>query len=126
MKKTPKQAKSKRQLRRKRHIRKTISGCAKRPRVSIRRSINNLYAQMIDDETGATLVGLGTLSKDVRGELGSSGGGNVKAAEILGVKMAEKAKAAGIDEVVFDRNGYRYHGRVKAFADALRGHGLKF
>lgn len=126
MKKTPKTLKNTRHERRRKHVRKHVSGTAERPRVSVRRSLNNLYAQLIDDETGVTLAGLGTGSKDVKGDLPAGKGGNCAAAEVLGKKLAEKAKTAGIQTVVFDRNGYRYHGRVKAFADALRSNGLNF
>ena len=124
MKKTPKVAKEQRYQRRKKHVRKNVSGTTDIPRVSVSRSIKNLYAQIIDDVEGNTLVGLGTLSKDVKTEVGN--GGNVAAATALGKKFAEKAKEKGIEKVVFDRNGYKYHGRVKAFADALREGGLKF
>ena len=122
MKKKPKIAKDERHLRRKKHVRKKVSGTSDIPRISVSRSIKNFYAQIIDDEAGKTIVGLGTMSKEAK----QSNGGNVAAATELGKKFAEKAKEKGIDKVVFDRNGYKYHGRVKAFADALREGGLKF
>jgi large subunit ribosomal protein L18 len=123
-KKSPKLLKDKRHERRRKHVRKKISGTADIPRVSVSRSASNLYAQVIDDETGKTLVGLGTLNKDLKGVVAY--GGNVSAAENLGKKFAELAKEKGISKVVFDRNGYKFHGRVKAFAQALRDGGLKF
>ena len=124
MKKTPKIPKDKRHLRRKKHVRKNLSGTTEMPRISITRSIKNLYVQVIDDVQGVTLVGMGTLSKDVKTE--QPNGGNVQAATLLGVKFAEKVKEKGIEKIVFDRNGYKFHGRVKAFAEALRANGLKF
>ena len=125
MKPKPKTLKGVRHLRRRRHIRKTVAGTAGRPRISVRRSLKNLFCQVIDDDKGVTLVGLGTSSKDVRDEVGGKGG-NVAAAEALGKKVAEKAKAAGVTEVIFDRGGFRYHGRVKALADGAREGGLQF
>lgn len=124
MKKTPTRLKDKRHERRKKHVRKKVSGTADIPRVTVTRSLNNLYAQVINDEAGKTIVGLGTLSKDVKAE--AKNGGNVDGATKLGAKFAEKAKEKGITKVVFDRNGYKFHGRVKAFAEALRAGGLKF
>src|SRR3989338_5202055 len=118
--------------REKRHkrIRKKIIGTKERPRLSIRRSINHLYAQIIDDTAAKTLISLSTLSADFRtlaivGKLAKSAG-NVKGASILGAVLAEKCKKEGITKVVFDRAGYLYHGRVKALADAARKGGLSF
>ena len=112
-------------IKRHRRIRKKIVGTKERPRLSIRRSINHLYAQVIDDTVGKTLVSLSTLSPDVKGSLKKSAG-NVKGANVLGTAIAEKCKKEGITKVVFDRAGYLYHGRVKALADAARKGGLNF
>lgn len=92
--------------------------------MSIYRSVSHVYVQVIDDTTGRTLCAAGTLDKDLRAAL--KGGGNCDAAKAVGKKVAERAIAAGITKVVFDRNGFRYHGRVKALADAAREGGLKF
>lgn len=113
--------------REKRHkrIRKKIIGTKERPRLSIRRSINHLYAQIIDDTAAKTLISLSTLSPDLRSKLAKSTG-NVKGASLLGAVLAEKCKKEGVTKVVFDRAGYLYHGRVKALADAARKGGLSF
>ncbi|MCP4648948.1 MAG: 50S ribosomal protein L18 [PVC group bacterium] len=108
-------------LKRHRRIRKKISGTQDRPRLSVYRSLKNMYAQLIDDENNATLVTCSTLSKDSK-----DSAGNVKAATLLGGMVAEKAKEKGIEQVVFDRGGYPYHGRIKAVAEAARKGGLKF
>jgi large subunit ribosomal protein L18 len=112
--------------REKRHvrIRKKIVGTKERPRLSVRRSLNHLYAQVIDDIEGKTLVQLSTLSKELKEGLKTAG--NVKGASALGTALAEKCKKAGVTKVVFDRAGYLYHGRVKALADAARKGGLSF
>ncbi len=112
-------------LRRHRRIRKAIQGTKDRPRLAVRRSINHLYAQVIDDALGKTLVQISTLSADLKDSIKKSGG-NVKGATLLGAAIAEKCKKAGITKVVFDRAGYLYHGRVKALADAARKGGLSF
>jgi len=117
-------AKAARLQKRKWSIRKTLVGTAERPRLSVFRSDKHITAQIIDDYEGKTLVSASSLQKDVRGELAN--GGNVKAAEIVGKTIAERAKAAGITAVAFDRNGRRYHGRIKALADAARSGGLQF
>lgn len=111
----------------KRHkrIRKKIVGTKDRPRLSVRRSINHLYAQVIDDTAGKTLVQVSTLSADLKGSLKKSAG-NVKGAVLLGAAIADKCKKEGITKVVFDRAGYLYHGRIKALADAARKGGLSF
>lgn len=113
--------------REKRHkrIRKKIIGTKERPRLSIRRSINHLYAQIIDDTAAKTLISLSTLSPDLRSKLAKAAG-NVKGASLLGAVLAEKCKKEGVTKVVFDRAGYLYHGRVKALADAARKGGLSF
>jgi large subunit ribosomal protein L18 len=103
-------------------VRKMIRGTAERPRLSIFRSHKHIGCQVIDDVTGQTLVSAASVDKDVRGEL--KYGGNRKAAELIGRKVAEKALAAGITQVKFDRGHYKYHGRVAALADAARAAGL--
>jgi len=108
---------------RKWRIRKTVTGTAVRPRLSVKFSGKHIYAQAIDDAAGKTLVFLSTLDPEVKK---SNVKGNVSGAKSLGVAFASKAKAAGLDAVVFDRNGRPYHGRVKTFADAAREGGLKF
>ena len=110
--------------RRKWGIRNTLSGSSERPRLSVFRSDKHIYAQLIDDIAGRTLASASSIEKDVRGEMPN--GGNVKAAQLVGRAIAEKAKAAGITAVAFDRGGRKYHGRVKALADAAREGGLKF
>jgi large subunit ribosomal protein L18 len=113
--------------REKRHarIRKKIVGTIERPRLSIRRSTSHLYAQVVDDTTGKTLVSSSTLSVDLKDKI-KKDAGNVKGAVILGSAIAEKCKKEGITKVVFDRAGYLYHGRVKALAEAARKGGLSF
>ena len=107
-------------LRRHRRVRNKISGTAARPRLDAFRSAKHIYAQIIDDEQGVTLVSASTMDKDFNGF-----GGNVEAAAEIGKKIAAKALEKGITEVVFDRGGYVYHGRVKALADGAREGGLK-
>jgi large subunit ribosomal protein L18 len=118
--------KDKRGPRDKRHyrLRRWIRGTAGRPRLAVFRSLNHIYAQVIDDDTGRTLVAADSRSKEFRA--GQPKGGNVVAAKAVGEALARKAKAAGITQVVFDRGGYQYHGRVKALADAARAGGLAF
>ena len=108
-----------------RRIRKKIVGTKERPRLSVRRSLNHLYAQVIDDIAGKTFVQMSTLSAEVKEEAAKAAG-NVKGAVLLGTALAEKCKKEGITKVVFDRAGYLYHGRVKALADAARKGGLSF
>lgn len=108
--------------RRKTGIRKRVIGTPQRPRLTIYRSARHIYAQVIDDLAGRTLASASTVTKGARAEHG----GNVASAAEIGKTIAEKAKAAGVESVVFDRNGYRYHGRVKSLADAAREGGLKF
>ena len=109
-------------LERHKRIRKTLSGTAERPRLNVFRSNANITAQIIDDEKGVTLVSASTLEKDLK----IANGGNIEAAEIIGQEIAKRAKKAKITQVVFDRGGYLYHGRVKALADAARESGLEF
>jgi large subunit ribosomal protein L18 len=113
-----------RQLRRRHHVRKGIIGTGERPRLNVFRSSKHIYAQLINDLDGVTLAAVSTLAKDIKA--GASYGGNKKAAEVIGQKLAEAAKAKGISKVAFDRGHYRYHGRVKALADAARKGGLQF
>ncbi len=103
-----------------RRIRRKVRGTTERPRLAIYRSLNHIYAQVIDDERGTTLASASTTEKDLR----SSTGGNVEAAQRVGRTIAERAMAAGVESVVFDRGGYLYHGRVKALTDAAREAGL--
>ena len=101
-------------------IRKKIKGTSDRPRLTVYRSTNHIYAQVVDDVSGKTLVSASTVEKDFR----STPGGNVKAAELIGKAIAERAIGAGISNVVYDRGGFIYHGRVKALLDATRAAGL--
>lgn len=110
--------------RRKLRIRRKISGTAEKPRMTVFRSAKHIYAQVIDDVDGKTLAHVSTLSRDVRGVAADVD--KTKAAEQVGQAIAKALIAKGIDRVVFDRNGYLYHGRVKALADAARKAGLKF
>jgi large subunit ribosomal protein L18 len=115
---------SKNLKRQKRHlrIRKKVSGTPERPRLSIYRSLSNMYAQIIDDVAGKTLVAASTLDKEVN----ASNGGNKEAAKLVGELVAKRALEKGIESVVFDRSGYIYHGRVKELAEGAREAGLKF
>jgi large subunit ribosomal protein L18 len=114
-------AEDRRKARVRRAIRKAANG---RPRLSVFRSSKQIYAQIIDDERGVTLAAASSLEKDMRGRLKT--GANVDAAKEVGRLVAERAGAAGVKAVVFDRSGYLYHGRVKALADAAREAGLDF
>ena len=102
----------------------SVRGTTERPRLSVFRSVKNIYAQVIDDTTGTTLAAASSMEKDVRGKM--KHGGNKNAAAEIGTAIAAKAIAKGVTQVAFDRNGYRYHGRIKALADAARKAGLKF
>ena len=117
-------AKHKRELRLRRHnrVRRKVQGSSERPRLAVHRSNRHITAQVIDDTAGRTLVSASSLEAEVRS--GNTGG--VEAAQKIGTLIGERAKAAGVDAVVFDRGGYRYHGRVAAVADAAREAGLKF
>ncbi len=115
------QLRERRKARVRRKIRKTSSG---RPRLSIFRSSKHIYAQVIDDGNGKTLAAASSVEKDFRA--GSRGGADREAAGAVGKMIAERGKAAGVTEVVFDRGGYLFHGRVKALADAAREQGLEF
>ena len=110
---------------RSRRTRKNLAKSAHgNPRLSVFRSISHIYVQVIDDANGTTLTAASSLDKELKGKLKS--GGNVEAAKAVGTLVAERAKKAGVETVVFDRGGYIYHGRVKALADAAREAGLKF
>ena len=112
-------------LRRKKRIRKKVFGTSERPRLCVYRSLKHIYAQVIDDEKGETLVAASTLSREVREQLASVSG-KVAAAKLVGLVVGKKALEKGIKKVVFDRNGYLYHGRVKAVADGAREAGVGF
>ena len=103
-----------------RRIRRKLKGSGERPRLAVYRSVKHIYAQVVDDELGRTIVSASTTEKDLRG----ASGGNVDAARRIGKTIAERALAKGIESVVFDRGGYLYHGRVKALTDAAREAGL--
>ena len=117
---------SRNEMRVERHkrIRKTLSGTAERPRLSVYRSLNNIYAQVIDDVAQNTIVSASTLDPELKGKL--NGTGNKEAAKAVGELVAKRAMEKGIKEVVFDRGGCIYHGRVKELAEAAREAGLKF
>ena len=108
-------------LRRKKHIRKKVFGSEERPRLSVFRSANHIYAQVIDDVNHKTLASASSAVKSFDGY-----GGNIEGASKVGQLIAEKAKEQGVTQIVFDRNGYLFHGRVKALADAARASGLQF
>lgn len=105
-------------------VRKRVSGTRERPRLAVSRSHRHIYAQLIDDVSGRTLCCVSSVSKELAGQLAY--GGNVAAAKIVGQALGEKAKALGVERVCFDRRGRRYHGRIKALAEAARQSGLKF
>jgi len=111
--------------RRHKRIRKKIFGTKELPRVSVYRSIKNIYVQLIDDDAGKTLLSVSTSSPELKEKL-KKDAGNVKGAAALGAVLADECKKKGIERIVFDRSGYLYHGRVKALADAARKGGLKF
>lgn len=114
--------KEERRLRIKRRIRKDISGTADVPRLSVYRSNKQIYVQFVDDVAGKTLMSISSLDKEIAGAEGNK----IEIAALVGKKAAEKALEAGIKQIVFDRNGYLYHGRVKSVAEAAREAGLKF
>ena len=105
-------------------MRKRIAGTSERPRLCVHRSAKHIRAQVIDDLAAQTLASASSLDKDVRSQI--KGGGNIAASKIVGKVVAERARAKGIEKVVFDRGGYQYHGRVQALAEAAREAGLKF
>ena len=111
-------------IRRHVRIRRKVSGTAERPRLSVYRSLNHIYAQIIDDSRGSTLVAVSTLDKDFSSEKGHKG--NVSMAKKVGQLIAKRALEKGLKKVVFDRSGYLYHGRVRALAEGAREAGLEF
>jgi large subunit ribosomal protein L18 len=119
---TKTKVKAARRQRRKHHIRHKVFGTPERPRLTIFRSLSHIYAQVIDDVAGRTLASASTTETETR----KNATGNRAAAEAMGALVAERAKKAGVGKVVFDRNGFIYHGRVKALADAARKAGLEF
>jgi large subunit ribosomal protein L18 len=118
---------NKNEARQKRHrrVRKRVQGTPERPRLNVYRSTNNIYAQVIDDLAGRTLAAASSMEASLRGDT-KGAGGNVAAARAVGALVADRAKAAGVTRVVFDRGGYLYHGRVQALADSARESGLEF
>lgn len=110
--------------RRKQGIRKLVQGTSERPRLTVFRSLHHIYAQIIDDERGVTLCEASTASKALKGQI--KYGGNIAAAKLVGTELAQRAKTKKINAVAFDRNGYRYHGRIKSLADSAREAGLQF
>lgn len=117
-------SRNKLRIRRHARVRRRITGAQARPRLSVFRSLHHIYVQLIDDATGSTLAAASTREKAISGGLESRK--SVGAAEKVGKTIAERAKEKGITTVVFDRGGYKYHGRIKALADAARGAGLEF
>jgi large subunit ribosomal protein L18 len=117
---------SKNEKRKKRHLRmrKKVFGTSERPRLNVYRSLSNVYAQVIDDESGTTLVSASTLDKDIKEKIQQRG--NREAAKLVGQYVAQKALEKGIEKVIFDRSGYIYHGRVKELAEGAREAGLQF
>lgn len=111
-------------MRRRFRVRRSIRGTAERPRLAVFRTHKHIYAQIIDDAAGRTLVAASTMDKQLRDAVGF--GGNKQAAEAIGKAVAERARAAGITKVCFDRGAFRYHGRVASLADAARAAGLEF
>jgi large subunit ribosomal protein L18 len=105
-------------------VRTRVEGTPERPRLCVYRSVGHIYVQVIDDRSGRTLVSASSVDKETKKNL--NGGGNIASAKAVGKYIAERAKAAGVSKVVFDRGGYKYHGRVKALADAAREAGLQF
>jgi large subunit ribosomal protein L18 len=112
--------------RRRRRIRGRLSGTAARPRLAVHRTLLQIYAQVIDDSRGVTLCQASSLEMSRKGTLGDAKGGAISGAKAVGAEIARRARAAGLELVAFDRAGHRYHGRVKALADAAREAGLKF
>jgi large subunit ribosomal protein L18 len=108
-------------------IRKRMTGTAEKPRLSVFRSVSHIYVQVIDDMNGQTVASASTVDAKVKGKMPKGvGGGNVKGAALIGTTIAERLKEKGITKVVFDRNGFLYHGRVRAVAEAARSAGLEF
>jgi len=122
--KHPKKEKLVGRARRAKRVRKKVSGTADCPRLSVHRSLTNVYAQLIDDEKGISIIGISSLAPEIRDK--KVEGGKTGMAKFVGKMLAEKAKEKGISAAVFDRNGYLYHGRVKAVAEGAREGGLTF
>jgi large subunit ribosomal protein L18 len=120
----PQKAKDLQRLRRRRHVRRRITGTPERPRLTVFRSSKHIYAQLIDDLAGRTLACASTVAPELHSQFAY--GGNVKAAKAVGLRLAEVAKEKGIQKAAFDRGHYRYHGRVKALAEGAREGGLQF
>jgi len=122
-----KQKQSKEFLRNRRHrrVRKKISGTTERPRLVVFRSLRHIYGQLVDDSRGVTLMGISSASPSIQGNI-KVGDGKVSASKLTGKALAEKAVQSGVESVVFDRGGYKYHGRIRAFAEGAREGGLKF
>ena len=118
--------KSYRRLKRRRRVRKSVIGTAERPRLSVYRSLRNVYAQIIDDTRGATIVAADSLELVRAGDLDAIRAGNRDGATVVGEKLAARARDAGVVSVRFDRGGYKYHGRIQALADGARKGGLEF
>jgi large subunit ribosomal protein L18 len=116
--------KTRRRMRRKAGLRKRIRGTAERPRLTVFRSAKHIYAQVIDDASGVTICEASTRNKELRDKI--ENGGNIDAAKLVGTELASRAKAKQVEAVCFDRNGFRFHGRIKGLADAAREGGLKF
>ncbi|MDO5655916.1 MAG: 50S ribosomal protein L18 [Flavobacteriaceae bacterium] len=114
--------KTEKRLKVKRRVRKNINGTAERPRLSVYRSNKEIYAQLIDDVNNVTLASASSREKEIAGVAGTK----TEVSALVGKKLAEKAKSAGVETVIFDRNGFIYHGRIKALADGAREAGLKF
>ncbi|MCD6531654.1 50S ribosomal protein L18 [bacterium] len=124
MRRTELLKKKKRYIRRVFRVRKKISGTPERPRLAVYRSLRHIYAFLIDDVSGRTLTSVSTLTPEIKEQI--KGMKKTEQAAVVGKKIAEKAKALGIERVVFDRRGFKYHGRIKSLADAAREGGLKF
>ena len=124
MRRTELLKKKKRYIRRVFRVRKKIFGTPERPRLAVYRSLRHIYALLVDDVSGRTLTSVSTLTPEIREQI--KGMKKTEQAAVVGRKIAEKAKALGIERVVFDRRGFKYHGRVKSLADAAREAGLKF
>ncbi|MDO8588645.1 MAG: 50S ribosomal protein L18 [Armatimonadota bacterium] len=117
---------TKEEMRQRRHgrVRRTVTGTSERPRLNVYRSLCHIYAQVVDDTSHAVLASASTVDKELKSKVKT--GGNVESARMVGELVAKRAKEKGVEKVVFDRGGYRYHGRVKSLADGAREAGLEF
>ncbi|MDP8233964.1 MAG: 50S ribosomal protein L18 [Candidatus Saelkia tenebricola] len=111
-------------LKRHRRVRKKVSGTQERPRLCVHRSLKYIYVQLVNDDTGVTIISTSSASPEIKDKVKS--GKNIEAAKLIGSLIAQKAQALGIKKIVFDRGGYKYHGRIKAVAEAARESGLEF